>query len=57
MEKFAAYLKNKEETQLITLPIKPRHTVFVDNRRMLHGRGELSTTSKRHLVRFYLRAA
>lgn len=56
-EKFAAYVKNKEETQLIVLPVKPRDTVFLDNHRMLHGRGELSQTSKRHLVRFYLRAA
>jgi hypothetical protein len=57
MEKFAAYLRNKEETQLIVLPIKPRDTIFVDNHRVLHGRGELPQTSKRHLVRFYLRAA
>jgi hypothetical protein len=56
-KKFAAYVKHKEETQLIVLPIKPRDTVFVDNHRMLHGRGELPQTSKRHLVRFYLRAA
>jgi len=57
LERFAAYLKNKEETQLITLPIKPHDTVFLDNRRMLHGRGELPTSSKRHLVRLYLKAA
>lgn len=57
MEKFAAYVKNKEETQLIKLDIKPRDTVFLDNHRMLHGRGELPQTSKRHLVRLYLRAA
>jgi hypothetical protein len=56
-EKFTAYVKNKEATQLIVLPIKPRDTVFLDNHRMLHGRGELPQTSKRHLVRFYLRAA
>jgi hypothetical protein len=56
-EKFTAYVKNKEETQLIVLPVKPRDTVFLDNHRMLHGRGELPQTSKRHLVRFYLRAA
>jgi len=56
-EKFTAYVKNKEETQLIVLPVKPGDTVFLDNHRMLHGRGELPQTSKRHLVRFYLRAA
>lgn len=57
MEKFASYVKNKEETQLIRLDVKPRDTVFLDNHRMLHGRGELPQTSKRHLVRLYLRAA
>jgi hypothetical protein len=57
MEKFTAYLKNKEETQLIVLPVKPGDTVFLNNHRMLHGRGELPQTSKRHLVRLYLRAA
>jgi Taurine catabolism dioxygenase TauD, TfdA family len=57
LARFADYLKRKEETQLITLPIKKHDTIFVDNRRMLHGRGELPTNSKRHLVRFYLRAA
>jgi len=56
-EKFTAYVKNKEETQLIVLPVKPGDTVFLDNHRMLHGRGELPQASRRHLVRFYLRAA
>jgi hypothetical protein len=56
-EKFSAYVKKKEETQLIRLDVKPQDTIFLDNHRMLHGRGELSQTSKRHLVRFYLRAA
>lgn len=56
-EKFSAYVRNKEETQLIRLDVKPQDTVFLDNHRMLHGRGELPQTSKRHLVRLYLRAA
>jgi hypothetical protein len=55
--KFTAYVRNKEETQLIVLPVKPGDTVFLDNHRMLHGRGELPQTSRRHLVRFYLGAA
>lgn len=56
MEKFAAYLKKKEETQLISLPVKPGDTVFLDNHRMLHGRGELTQSSNRHLVRLYIQA-
>ena len=56
-EKFAAYVKNKQEMQLIVPPIHSRDTVSLDNHRMLHRRGELPQTSKRHLLRFYLRAA
>lgn len=56
LEKFAAYLNHKEEAELISLPIKKHDTVFIDNGRMLHGRGALAAQSKRHLVRFYLRA-
>jgi hypothetical protein len=57
LEKFSDYLRNLEETQLISLPIKKHDTVFIDNGRMLHGRGALPASSRRHLVRLYLRAA
>ena len=57
LEKFVAYLKQKEENELISLPVKKHNSIFIDNGRMLHGRGALPTNSKRHLVRFYLRAA
>lgn len=57
LEKFVSYVNNLEQTRLISLPIKKRDTVFIDNGRMLHGRGALPQTSKRHLVRLYLRAA
>jgi hypothetical protein len=57
LEKFAAYLNELEEKQLISLPIKKQDTIFIDNGRMLHGRGALPETSRRHLIRLYLRAA
>ncbi len=57
LQKFVAYLKHKEETQMISLPVKRQDTVFIDNGRMLHGRVALPADSKRHLVRVYLRAA
>lgn len=57
LEKFLAYLNMLEQTQLISLPIKRQDTIFIDNGRMLHGRGALPETSRRHLVRLYLRAA
>jgi len=57
LEKFVGYINGLEEKALITLPIKKYDTIFIDNGRMLHGRGALPETSKRHLVRLYLRAA
>jgi hypothetical protein len=57
LEKFAAYVGGLEEKGLISLPIKKHDTIFIDNGRMLHGRGALPETSRRHLVRLYLRAA
>ena len=57
LEKFVRYINNLEESRLISLPIKKHDTIFIDNGRMLHGRGALPETSRRHLVRLYLRAA
>ena len=57
LEKFVAYVSGLEEKQLISLPIKKHDTIFIDNGRMLHGRGALPETSRRHLIRLYLRAA
>lgn len=57
LEKFASYLRELEDKHLISLPIKKQDTIFIDNGRMLHGRGALPETSRRHLVRLYLRAA
>jgi hypothetical protein len=57
LEKFVSYVNGLEENELISLPVKKHDTIFIDNGRMLHGRGALPETSKRHLVRLYLRAA
>lgn len=57
LEKFSSYLGQKQERELITLPVKKHDTIFIDNGCILHGRGSLPATSKRHLVRFYIRTA
>jgi Taurine catabolism dioxygenase TauD, TfdA family len=57
LRKFVGYINELEEKQLLSLPVKKQDTVFIDNGRMLHGRGALPETSRRHLVRLYLRAA
>jgi hypothetical protein len=57
LKKFVGYINELEEKQLLSLPVKKQDTIFIDNGRMLHGRGALPETSRRHLVRLYLRAA
>lgn len=54
LKKFSDYVKHKEQTQLIRLPVKKNECVFVDNHRMLHGRGAIAEDSKRHFVRLYI---
>ena len=54
---FADYVKRKEDTGPIRLPIRPGECVFIDNHRMLHGRGAISEESQRHMVRLYIEAA
>ena len=53
--RFRSYLKNLEETKLISIPIKKGESIFVDNTRLLHGRQEISPTSKRTLFRTWLK--
>jgi len=54
LEKFRDYVSHKGATQLIRLRLKQNECIFVDNHRMLHGRGPIAEGSKRRLVRFYL---
>jgi hypothetical protein len=54
LKKFCDYLGDKEATQLVRLRLKKNECIFVDNHRMLHGRGPIAEGSKRRLVRFYL---
>ena len=54
LTRFSDYLKNKEETQLIRLPIEKQESVFINNHRMLHGRGALTENSKRYMLRHYI---
>ena len=51
---FSDYVRHKEETQLIRLPVRKEESVFIDNHRMLHGRRPISENSKRHMVRHYI---
>jgi alpha-ketoglutarate-dependent taurine dioxygenase len=54
-ERFDEYLAKKAATTPIRIRLKPGEMLFIDNHRVLHGRGELPPDSRRHLVRLYIR--
>jgi Taurine catabolism dioxygenase TauD, TfdA family len=55
LQRFIRYVRMKEENDLIPIRLERGQSLFIDNRRMLHGRGELPAGSRRHLIRLYLR--
>ena len=54
LEKFADYLRRAQDQRAIRVRLQPGESLFIDNRRMLHGRDALPETSKRHLLRLYI---
>ena len=55
LERFAGYVRAKCAGELKTLRLSRGACLFLDNRRMLHGRASLPPDSRRHLVRLYIR--
>jgi hypothetical protein len=55
LERFAEYLRRGQERRAIRIRLEPGESLFIANRRMLHGRDALPEESKRHLVRLYIR--
>jgi hypothetical protein len=55
IEKFAEYLRAKEENQAIRIRLKKGESLFIDNNRMLHGRGSIQPDSKRFLKRVWIK--
>jgi len=51
---FAAYVERRRETSLSRIRLEPGESLFIDNHRLLHARGELSPASRRHIVRLYI---
>ncbi len=56
LEKFSEYVAYKQRTELIKIRLAPKESLFIDNHRMLHSRGKLPENSRRHLIRFYIKA-
>lgn len=55
LKRFQADLKSMGADQTISVRPMPGESVFIDNRRLLHGRAAVSEQSRRHLLRFFLR--
>jgi Taurine catabolism dioxygenase TauD, TfdA family len=54
LARFAAYVERKRETALVRIRLERGEALFVDNHRLLHARGNLSPSSRRHIVRLYI---
>ena len=52
--RFSDYITHAQANP-IRVRLEKHHCLFIDNRRMLHGRNSLPKNSKRHLIRFFLR--
>jgi Taurine catabolism dioxygenase TauD, TfdA family len=55
LEGFSEYVRHLQSTSRISVRLEEQQSLFIDNRRMLHGRGRLPEDSSRHLIRFFLR--
>lgn len=56
LNKFAKYIHHMRETHSTDVKLAKDECLFIDNRRILHGRNALGYGSKRHLVRLYIRS-
>src|ERR1043166_3946304 len=56
LDKFADYVRRKEENELITIRLEAGESLFIDNNRILHGRGPIQKDSKRFLKRVWIKA-
>jgi hypothetical protein len=57
LNKFASYIHHMREAHSTDVKLAKDECLFIDNRRILHGRNALGYGSKRHLIRLYIRSA
>jgi hypothetical protein len=55
LSRFSDYIRQMQRTSRIRVRLEKYQSLFIDNRRLLHGRGSLPPNSKRHLIRLFLR--
>jgi hypothetical protein len=51
LDKFECYIR---ERPIVSIRLKPGESLFIDNHRVLHGRGPLASNSKRLLLRVHV---
>ncbi|MEL6864781.1 MAG: TauD/TfdA family dioxygenase [Bacteroidota bacterium] len=56
LKKFAQFVEEMERTQVKAIRTQPKEALFVNNRRVLHGRGPLEEDSPRDILRVRLYA-
>ncbi len=54
LDKFKDYLRQKQERELITVRLKEKEALFINNRRLLHGRGQIGRNSSRLIKRVWI---
>ena len=54
LKRLSQYVRWQKEHEPIHIRLAKQQCLFIDNHRMLHGRGPLAEGSKRHLVRYYI---
>jgi Taurine catabolism dioxygenase TauD, TfdA family len=55
IKQFAEYLRAKEQNQVVRIRLSEGESLFIDNKRMLHGRGPMQQDSKRFLKRVWIK--
>lgn len=54
LDKFVRYLSRKEEHELINVRLTEGQALFINNRRLLHGRGAIALNSSRLIERVWI---
>lgn len=54
LDKFRDYLRRKQEREFITVRLKEKEALFINNRRLLHGRGQIGRNSSRLIKRVWI---
>ncbi len=54
LDRLARWIDRKQSSDCLRIRLRAGECLFIDNRRMLHGRSAVAADSRRHLVRLYL---